>query len=210
MRGKKLIFRLYQFFKYLYWLNLVLAGGMFGFQLINLFRPEKTLWASYLGKFVLSLKANGFYQSNTNRALAVHFEQMSGFPELGLNVPFHSVFILLFTVVVATVSLFYNYQFYTLFQHLNLSTKAGSPFDTEISIILRRLAWGSALIFVFGSGLSALKLVFINEIVFEGFTAKPVFDNHLFNFLWFALGTYILNEIYKIGLTLKEEQDWTI
>jgi hypothetical protein len=210
MRGKKLIHYLYRFFKYLYWLNLVLGAGVFGFQLLNLIFPEKTLMTRYLGKFVLELKVNGSFQTLNHKQLGVHIEQFGGFPDLALNLPSHAIFVLLFTVSAVLVTLFYNYQLYRLFELLHNAVKSGLPFDKGISIVLKRIAKGSVLIFALASLLSLLKLVFIKPIVFENFVALPVFDNQVLNFLWIALAAFILSEVFKAGKTLQEEQELTI
>lgn len=210
MRGKKLIHYLYRFFKYLYWLNLVLGAGVFGFQLLNLIFPEKTLMTRYLGKFVLELKVNGSFQTLNHKQLGVHIEQFGGFPDLALNLPSHAIFVLLFTVSAVLVTIFYNYQLYRLFELLHNAVKSGLPFDKGISIVLKRIAKGSVLIFALASLLSLLKLVFIKPMVFENFVALPVFDNQGLNFLWIALAAFILSEVFKAGKTLQEEQELTI
>jgi len=210
MKGKKLIYALYQLLKYVLYINIVLAGGVLGFQIINFFHPEKSLITSYLGKFTVELNATGIFQSVQHGEIAVYFENISGMPSLGLNLPLHILFVLLFTIAVASVTLFYNYKFYKVFEILNASVKLGTPFSSDISKIIKSIALFSIGVFLVGSILSIIKLWVVNEIVFKDFIARPEFDNQLLNFLWFGLGMYILNEIYKVGLELKEEQDLTI
>jgi hypothetical protein len=210
MKGKKLIYVLYQLLKYVLYINIVLAGGVLGFQIINFFRPEKSLITSYLGNFTIELSAKGIFQSMQNSEIVFYFENITGMPSLGINLPLHGMFVLLFTIAVASVTLFYNYKFYKIFEILYASVKLGTPFSTDISKILKSIALFSIGVFVVGAALSIIKLWLIDEIVFNNFVAHPVFDNQLLNFLWFGLGIYILNEIYKVGLELKNEQELTI
>lgn len=210
MKGKRLIYGLYQLLKYILYLNMVLAGGVMGFQTLNLLRNEKTLITSYLGKFSLDLNAAGILHTVQNTNVAVYFEQLVGAPSLGVNTNLHGLFVMLFTVGVVGVTLFYNYKFYYLFKVLYASVKSGTPFTFKVSTLLKQIALFSVGVFLMGSVLSLLKLWMIDDIVFENFVARPVFDNQFLNYLWFGLGIYILNEIYKVGLSLKKEQELTI
>ncbi len=210
MKGKKLIFVLYQLLKYVLYLNFVLAGSVIVFQVINIFRPEKSLITSYLGKFAVELNATGIFQSLHSSKMDIYFNDIIGFPSLGLNSPFNGVYVLLFSLVVLSVTLYYNYQFYNIFKTLFNSVKLGTPFNYEVSKILKQVALFSLLVFIGGTALSIIKLFVIDKIVFNSFIVYPVFDNQLLNFLWFGLGMYILNEIYKVGLELKKEQELVI
>lgn len=210
MQGKKLIKILHQMFRFMYYLNIVLIGGVFGVQLFNIIRPEKALLATYLGKFSIELSKQGTLQSDGSDGVKVFFDKVTGFPDVVLNSNWHVVFILLFVVFVAVVTLFYNYQLYTLFKQLNLAIKEGTPFSSSVMGVFRKIALFSILIFVVGMLLSVAKLIWVDALVFDGFVAKPVFDNQFLNFLWIALASYIFGEIYKVGLELKNEQDLTI
>lgn len=210
MHGKKLIIALYHLVKYLYYLNIVLVGGVLGFQLLNIWKPEKSLLATYMGKFVIDLNATGSITTNQGRQISVFFDKISGFPDLALNTHWHVVFIFLFVLFVSVVTLVYNFHLYKLFEKLCASIKSGTPFNQSVSLILNKLAKVSVLVFGAGTLLSLAKLKFIHSIQFESFIVKPAFDNQFFNFLWLGIGLYILNEIYKVGLEIKNEQDLTI
>jgi len=210
MKGKKLIFGLYKLLQYVLYVNLVLAGGVIGFQIINFFRPEKSLLANYLGKFAIELKAVGILESARGTELGIYFESLTGNPQLSINASMHAAFVFIFTLLIVGITLFYNHQLYKLFENLNTSVRTGSPFSTKITNQLKSIALFSLAVFALGSLLSVLKLLLIDKIVFSTFAAHPVFDNQLLNFLWLALVTYILNEVYKVGIDLKKEQDLTI
>ncbi len=210
MKGKKLIFVLYQLLKYVLYINIVLAGSVVVFQIINIFRPDKTLVTSYLGKFAIELNAKGIIQSAQNSQIAIYIKDIVGLPSLGIDSAFHGVFVLLFSLAVVCVTLYYNYQFYRVFLTLYNSVKSGTPFNIEISKTLKQVALFSVLTFIVGAILSIIKLLIINEMVFEDLVVRPVFDNQILNFLWFGISIYILNEIYKVGLELKKEQELVI
>ena len=80
----------------------------------------------------------------------------------------------------------------------------------NISNILKQISLFSIGIFIIGTVLSLIKVWLISDIVFDSFVAHPVFDNQILNFLWFGLGIFILNEIYKVGITINNEQELTI
>jgi hypothetical protein len=189
---------------------MVLIGGVLGFQLLNVLKPEKSLLATYMGKFVIDLNATGGITTQQDGQVSVFFDKISGFPDLALNTSWHVVFIFLFVLFVSAVTLIYNYQIYKLFEKLSASIKSGTPFNESVSLILTKLASFSVLVFGVGSLLSLAKLSLIQSVWFESFVVKPVFDNQFFNFLWLGIGIYILNEIYKVGLEIKKEQDLTI
>ena len=210
MKGKKLIYMLYQLLKYVLYINIILAGVVLGFQIINIFSAEKSLITSYLGKFAVELNATGVFQTLQNNETAVFIDSISGMPSIAINMNQHLLLVLVFSIVVMGVTIFYNYKFFKIFEILNTSVKCETPFSNEISINLKGIAFFSLGVFGIGSILSFVKLWLIGDIVFMGFVARPVYDNYLLNFLWFGLGIYILNEIYKVGLELKNEQDLTI
>jgi hypothetical protein len=172
--------------------------------------PEKSLITSYLGKFIVELDGVGIFHTQGNNNLEFYIETITGFPSLGVNLKWHGIFVLLFSIVVAGVTLFFNYKFYRLFEVLKNSISNGTPFSTDVSDILKTIWKVSLLIFLAGSVLSIIKILVIDDVVFDSFVARPVFDNQLLNFLWFGLGIYVLNEIYKVGIELKNEQDLTI
>ncbi len=210
MRGKKLISILYHLLKVVLYINIVLAGGILGFQLLNFLHPDKSLITTYLGKFAMELNSTGSFQSLNHKGVAVYIENITGLPSLGMNSHWHSIYVLIFTLAVGGVTLFYNFKFYKIFELLRNSIQEGTPFTLEISKELKSVALFSIIVFVAGSLLSVLKLIILKDITFQNFVAHPVFDNQLLNFLWFGLAIYILNEIYKVGIELKNEQDLTI
>lgn len=208
MKGKKLILIISQLLKYLLYVNIILGGGVIGFQIINLFVPEKSLAASYLGKFIFEIEAVNI--NSGNGTVAAFIESVSGNAALALNTQWHAGFVLLFSLCAVLVSLTFNYLFYQIFKELNASVKQGTPYTTQISVYLKRVAVFSVAVFVVGSILSVLKILIVKPLVFNNFVARPVFDNQLLNFLWFGLSFFILNEIYKVGVVLKKEQELTI
>lgn len=210
MKGKKLIYGLFLLLKYVLYINIVLAGGVVGFQLINIFRPEKSLITSYLGKFAIELKETGVFESWQGHDIAMYLESITGLPSLGLNLPGHGFYVFLFSMAVACVTLFFNYKFFKIFECLHNSVKQGTPFSMAISKDLKVVAFFSLGVFGVGSVLSVIKVLLMDAITFRHFIAQPVYDNQLLNFLWFGLGCFILNEIYKVGIELKKEQDLTI
>ncbi|MDA3891269.1 MAG: DUF2975 domain-containing protein [Salinivirgaceae bacterium] len=209
MKGKKLIFILYQLLKYVLYINIVLAGGVLGFQILNIASPEKSLITSYLGKFVFELNAVGSVSGLKNE-LAMYVESTTGFAALGLDTHWHVAYVLIFTLLVGGVTLLFNYLFYLIFKDLNASVQQGTPFSNQIPKYLKQVSFFSILVFAVGSILSLLKVLIVKQVVFNNFVARPVYDNQLLNFLWFGLGVFILNEIYKVGIALKTEQDLTI
>ena len=103
MKGKKLILGLYHLLKYVLYINIVLAGSVIGFQIINLFRPDKTLIASYLGKFAIEMNSTGIFKMAGDTIVTTYIETISGLPSLGINLPQHRFFVLIFTICVLLV-----------------------------------------------------------------------------------------------------------
>jgi len=210
MKGKKLILGLYHLLKYVLYVNIVLAGGVIGFQIINLFRPDKTVIASYLGKFAIEMNSTGFFKIPGGEKIGAYAETISGLPSIVIDLPQHGFYVLIFTICVVSIALFYNFQFYNIFKLLIESIKAGTPFTMDISKILKSITLFSIGVFIVGTILSIIKVWLFSDIVFDNFVARPVFDNNVLNFLWFGLGIFILNEIYKVGITIEKEQEFTI
>ncbi len=210
MKGEKLIFWVTRFLHWGWMLNLILAGGIIGFQVLNLIHPQKDLSIAYLGKFRIEVNKVGTIETNTNQSRIFYFTESQAQPSIVLNSFWHPYYVLLFTLLICGIILFYNYQFKMFFLKIDRSVKEGTPFHGDAVLFLNRTIWGSFLIFIFGSLLSLIKMIFLPIIQFEGFSAHPVYDNLFLNFLWFGIGMYILSKIYQVGFILKQEQDLTI
>lgn len=210
MKGKKLIFWIAKIFHWGWLLNLTFAGGIIGFQILNLLNPQKSISSAYLGKFRFEIYQEGITFNNPNHSKNYYFTDTTAQPSVKVNSFWHPYLVLIFTLIVLTISLFYNYQFKLFFSKLNQSIQEGTPFHSIILTPLQRVTWFSMAVFILGSILSILKIIYIPSIAFEGFKAIPVYDNLLINFFWFSMGMYIIIQIISVGIELKNEQDLTI
>lgn len=212
MNKSKLLIRwLHLLFKGVWFINLVLAGGAIGFQIMNIIHPIKMIAASYLGKFKVGLNFPGHFQGYHGVIETVFFQELTGSPDIILKSNYQSLFVLIFSLLIISVVLFYNYQLWKLFEGLNQSVSGGTPFQTDIVTRLRRTAVVSILLFVGGSVISLLKFYFLREVSLGGvLNFQPVYDNQLLNFMWIGIFLYILSHIFQAGLVLQEEHDLTI
>lgn len=210
MKGEKLILWVTRFLHWGWMVNLILAGGIVGFQVLNLIKPQKDLSMAYLGKFRMEINKVGTIERDANRAGIFYLSESPAQPSIVVDNGWHPYFVLLFSLTICGITLFYNYQFKMFFFKINKTVKEGTPFHGGAVLHLNRTIWFSMLVFAAGSVLSAIKVVFLPAISFDGFVAHPVYDNSLLNFFWFALGMYVISQIYQVGLGLKQEQDLTI
>lgn len=206
---KKLIHWLNIILKWVWYINLVLAGGMIGFQLMNIFKPEKVLLAGYLGQFSFQMKQAGGIITE-NAGISAFFDTATGTPQVAIESHIHVILVLFFTLIAVGINLFYNYHFWKLSEAMDNSFKQGAAFAEKVTGYFRQIALFSLGVFVIGSLLSVAKIIFVQGIQTQSIKAVPVYDNFLLNFLWVGIALFIIEGIYKAGLELKHENELTI
>jgi len=210
-RSKLFIKWLKTILKGAWFVNLVLAGGAIGFQILNIIRPTKLIAASYLGKFKIELKFPGNFQIHNGALKTVFFQDLTGSPDLIMKSQFHSLFVLIFTLLIISITLYYNFHLWKLFEGLHQSAEKGTPFQLDIVKRLKKMSIVSVIIFAGGSFVSLIKYIFIRRVMVGGVLLfEPVYDNQLLNFLWVGILLYILANVFNAGLVLQEEHDLTI
>lgn len=204
-KGKQLINILHSFFKVVFYVNMVIGIGIIVLQIINLLIPKFEFAFSYFGKFEIELK-----QAVVSTPYNIFIDTITGSPNIVINSVSHKWWVLGFTLALIMVTLAYNHLLVKIFYSLKASIKNNTPFSIQIKNYLHKISVLSFGVFVVGSVLSIIKLFVLSEMHYHTLIVKPVFDNGLFNFLWLGIGFYILNEVYKVGVQLKNEHELTI
>jgi hypothetical protein len=197
-------------FNWAFYINIVLAGGAIGFQLINLVIPTKTLTIGYLGKFQIIDEQSGALKLHNAKVAPIVFHEISGSPLIYVPGIRQLIFVLIYSLMISALVIFVNYQLKELFRSLHQSISDGLPFNTEIPGRLRRMAIGFMAYFIGGTMLSLIKVFLIQEILTERMLLKPAFDNTVFSYLWISIFLFIMVEVFNAGLFLKRESELTI
>jgi len=178
-------------------------------QVINLFIHNKTISADYLGNFSLALTNYGDIKYDGG-SQQIYIDYMKVIPTVVVDSRWHPYFVLIFSLIVWGIVLYYNYQLMQLFTKLNQSVNQGSPFNEGLSECFVKLARFSAIIFICGTSLSFIKILLLSNIQINGLIFKPCFDQGILNFAWLSVGFFIISAVFRIGLQLKTEQELTI
>ncbi len=210
IKSKFIIKWLKWIFHWAFYINIVLAGGAIGFQFINLIIPSKSLTIGYLGKFSVIEEQSGAIKLSNAKVTPIVFREITGTPQIFVPGIKQLVIVLIYTILLASLVIFINYQLKELFRSLQQSVKEGLPFNSEIPVRLRSMSIAFLLFFIGGSVLSILKIIFIQEMMTTRMLLRPAFDNALFNYLWISVFLFIIAEVFKAGLILKQESELTI
>ncbi|MFA6400298.1 MAG: DUF2975 domain-containing protein [Salinivirgaceae bacterium] len=210
MNEKLLIKTLSYLFKWTYHLNLIIGFGIIGFTVINFIKPIKVLSTAYLGKFNLMVESTSLVSGSKVNEGAVYFDTIAGNPSLVMNSSWHGFYVFVFVACIVLITLVYNYQLWRLFDYLKRATTQVTPFTDEISKRLEFTAKFSILIFILGALASTIKIYSMKPFSINKMVITPAFDNQIINFLWVAIGLYIIAQVYKVGVELKKEKDLTI
>lgn len=205
---KRIIHIISKIFYWGFYLNIGFGITSMVLQAINLITHSKLINAAYLGGF--SLTNAGYGSVNSTSSVKLFVDYLSATPSIALDSPWHPYLVLIFSMVIWGIVLYYNYQLMQLFTRLNSSINEGSPFHEEVSSYFNKLARFSGLVFIVGSLLSIAKILFITNIQFNEYILKPCFDQGILNFAWLSVGFFIISAIFKIGLQLKTDQELTI
>lgn len=199
-------------FRWVFYLNIVLAGGAIGFQAINLLITKKIVTVPYLGKFSFQLNRTGDIRMNHSDPdrIPMIMKKITGYPSIVIPGKTHLVLTLIYTLFLSIVVLFSNYYLKNIFFELNKSVQTGQPFHKNIPRQMRTMAYGFLVFFIIGIILTTCKLIFIKAIVIIPDIYLPAFDNTVLNYLWIGIFIYIMAEVFQAGLLLKEENDLTI
>jgi hypothetical protein len=199
-------------FRWAFYLNIVLAGGAIGFQVINLISPKKNLTVPYLGKFTTEINNAGDVRINKSTTIHIPMviNKMSGYPMVMIPGKVHLLFTLLYTLFISGVILFANFHLKKLFGKLNESLSTGQPFHESIPKQMKIMSLGFIVFFGIGLILTLSKIIFIRALVTYPATYFPAFDNTVLNYLWISIFLYIMAEVFQAGLWLKQENDMTI
>lgn len=200
---------LYHIIKCVWYVNLVLGISAITYQVLNIVYNKKLLMAQYLGQFNVNIKSSAVVEfANSN--LPAGISTFKGSPVLILPNKINTCLILIYTIAVVTIILFYNYKFYKIFYSLYNLSKKNNAFDNLIPHYLKQLSVFSIIVFFIGSILSIIKIMYINQITVNNIILSPAYDNGLLNFLWASLLFAVLTLIFKIGHNLKTDNELTI
>lgn len=205
----KTVFKLLsKLFDWLWHINLVMGIMALILVSLNAFTNNKTITASYLGKFNTKIEQVGTIKSqsaNNN----IYINEMTTTPSVLIDNNLNLLLTFGFILFILLIVLGYNYQLMKLFNDLN-NINSSSIFIKSMIDRFTNLAKFSFLLFAIGLILSIIKFIIINHINIGNIIFKPAFDSQIINLAWLGVGFFIIAGIFNIGNQLQSENELTI